>query len=97
MDAHQNACPQAALSPFGLALYSFAFRSGPPARHIEDALGALTAGVASDVIDTSFQEIESELARPMQNVCEVLPGNRRSEQECREFLQLILQRRPRDA
>ena len=84
------------MGPLGLALYSFAFRSGPPARHVEDALRALTTGGASDVIEASFQEIESELAKPMQNVCEVLQGNRRSEQECREFLQLIVHQRPRD-
>lgn len=94
MSAHQNASPQAALSPLGLALYSFAFRSGPPERHIEDALRALTKGVSSDRIETSFREIEAELAKPMQKLCDLLPGNRRSEQECREFLQVILRRRP---
>ena len=97
MSAHQNASPQAALGPLGLALYSFAFRSGPPERHIEEALRALARDVSSERVETSFREIEAELATPMQKLCELLPGNRRSEQECREFLQVILHRRPHEA
>lgn len=90
------ASPPPTHSALGLALYSFAFRAGTRERHLDDAVRALTEGVAPDRIEATFREIEAELARPMQTLCELLPGNRRSEQECREFLQLVAQWRPYD-
>ena len=92
MDANPMASPPPTHSALGLALYSFAFRSGTRERHLDDAVRALTEGVAPDRIQATFREIEAELARPVQTLYKLLPGNRRSEQECREFLQLVAQR-----
>lgn len=78
------------LHPISLALYSFEFRSGGEVRQLEDAVRSLTDGVHRDGIVESIRKITDELENPTQEVCRVLPGAQRSEQESRAFLRLVV-------
>jgi len=78
--------------PVSLALYSFAFRAGPKERHLTDAVLALTKDVPAEVVRRSLSAIWAELEKPSQVVSRLLPGSMKSEEECREFLALVVDR-----
>ena len=77
--------------PIGVALYSFAFRSRPQSHHLSTAIRSLTEGQSQEQVAAAVREIERELEQPTQQVHQMLPGSQRSEVECREFLQVVLQ------
>lgn len=76
--------------PVALALYSFFFRSGPEARHLSDAIRALSDGLSEDQATQSRNQIEQELDAPSRRVHLALPGGNRSEQDCRTFLAAVV-------
>lgn len=78
--------------PISLVLYSFSFRTGPVARHLADAVLALTKGVPAEVVRASLSAIQVELDKPSQVVSRLLPGAMKSEAECRTFLRLVAEK-----
>ena len=74
----------------GLALYSFAFRSGPEARHVDAAVRALIKGLSAERAAQSLKELEAELERPTEQLNCALPGLQKSDEECRKFLRLVV-------
>jgi hypothetical protein len=93
--AHMNAAdetPHPMHDPIALALYSFAFRTGPEARHLTDAVNALSKNVPPEVVCRSLAAIRGELEKPVQVIASLLPGSMKSEEECRGFLRLVVGR-----
>jgi hypothetical protein len=76
------------LHPISLALYCILFKRDPVSA-APFVSGELTRGRSRDASLKMIEEIELELQRPTQNVREIL-DNPQSEEECREFLQAVV-------
>jgi hypothetical protein len=57
---------------------------------VNDAVRALTEGVAGDQVAQSLTQIERELEVPTRQVHLALPGAQRSEEESRAFLAMVV-------
>ena len=78
------------LHPISIALYGFAFRSGPRARHVAMAVLSLTKDYTPEQVSLTIRELEAELENPTQPVHLILPSIKRTEEECRSFLLSVL-------
>ncbi len=77
-------------NPISIALYGFAFRSGPMSRHVAMAVMSLTKNKPPEQVSFAIHELTLELENPTQPVHLILPGIARTEEECRLFLLSVL-------
>lgn len=78
------------LHPVSIALYSFAFRSGTREQHVRKTVHDMLSNSTAEQIAWNMDEIELELSKPTQKVCEMLPELGKEENDCRSFLRTVL-------
>jgi hypothetical protein len=78
------------LHPISIALYAFAFRSEPPAGHVENAARDIL-NLEGDERPRFVEEIQDELDHPTQQISQMLDFEK-TEAECREFLVAVMER-----